>query len=130
MIKYGLISIFFLWWFFLSHVTFFPSSFKEGEFEKDNYLVEFYSPLPVNLFGMYYNINYPRPYFAVLYKDNNYVGQSSPFYIDNDYAMIGSAYSFPNDKHDYFYIVCAYCDGYDISIKEKKWWSKILQYFH
>ncbi|MDC9582728.1 DUF6201 family protein [Xenorhabdus sp. PR6a] len=128
LLKYGVISIFFLWWFFLSHVTFLPSFLENGEREKDDYHVIFYTPLPVNPLGIWYHINYPRPYFAVLYKDNKYIGQSSPFYISNDSDMMGDNYGFPDDMDDYFYIVC--CEEYNISINHKKWWSQILQYFH
>ncbi|CDG18781.1 DUF6201 family protein [Xenorhabdus doucetiae] len=127
-IKYGIMFIFFLWWFVLSHVTFLPSFLESGERKKDDYRVVFYTPLPVNAIGIYYYINYPRPYFAVLYKNNKYIGQSSPFYMDDDSAMMGDNYGFPNEKYDEFYIVC--CNEYNISITKKEWWSKILQYFH
>ncbi|MBD2798148.1 hypothetical protein ID856_16705 [Xenorhabdus sp. 18] len=130
LIRYSLFTIFFLWWFFLSHVTFFSSSLENGERNKDDYKVVFYYPLPINFIGIYYAANYSEPYFAVLYKDGKYIGQSSPFYMENNSFLMGDNYSFPNEKRDYFYIVCADCEGYDISIKEKKWWSQILQYFH
>ncbi|MBD2790143.1 hypothetical protein ID858_16755 [Xenorhabdus sp. DI] len=112
----------------LSHVTFTFPFLEKGEFKEGDYKVVFYEPAPINFVGVYYYINYKRPYFAVLYNNDKYIGQSSPFYIDDDYAMMGNSYSFPNKKFDYFYIVC--CDEYDISINHKKWWSQILQYFH
>ncbi|MCE1718348.1 DUF6201 family protein, partial [Enterobacter hormaechei] len=120
-IKYGLFAIFFLWWFFLSHVTFLPSFLERMERSEDNYHVVFYDTLPINPIGLYYFLTKPAPYFAVLYKDNKYIGQSYPYYMVSDAIMIGDNYGFPHGKLNYFYILC--CDEYDIPVKDedKKW---------
>ncbi|MDC9594203.1 DUF6201 family protein [Xenorhabdus sp. IM139775] len=137
LLKYGIITMFFLWWFFLSHVTFATNSFFITEDRNDNYVVRYYYPAPINIFGMYFRIIKERPHYVVLYdKDNNFIGQSSPFVIPSSIHILGSEHILPNmsignEQDQRFYISGEPFDGaYTIPVKEKKWWSKILQYFH
>ncbi|WP_337928946.1 DUF6201 family protein [Xenorhabdus sp. PR6a] len=137
-IFYTLVMFFLLWWFFLSHVTF----LKEGDMVKainsnDNFFAKYYEPYPTNLFGLYISLTESQPVFVVLYnKDNNYIGQSSPFNMVGKYTFIDTVSFLPKKEykkpldHSYFIVIEGEDDAYDIDINHKKWWSKILQYFH
>ncbi|NHB87879.1 DUF6201 family protein [Photorhabdus tasmaniensis] len=137
-IFYFIVLIFFLWWFFLSHVTFLK---KEREISDRNgeYIAKYYNPLPINLFGVYYQITERDPIFVVLYdKHGKYIGQSSPFNMTRSFVFFDANPTLPEknpkdllDNHFYIVIVGdGLDDAYDIDINHKKWWSKILKYFH
>ncbi|MEX0448068.1 DUF6201 family protein [Xenorhabdus sp. SGI246] len=137
-ILFFMLGIIFFWWFFLSHATFLMDKFKLYENTNGEYTVKYYKPLPINLFGMYFLTVERPPVFVVLYDVNhNYIGQSSPFYMAGKFDVLGSNPMFPNnDKstpfYDSFIVVNSddFSNAYEISIDHKKWWSKILQYFH
>ncbi|MDC9583339.1 DUF6201 family protein [Xenorhabdus sp. PR6a] len=129
--------MFFLWWFFLSHVTFtvFPRKF---EMHNEDYMVRYYYVLPTNIIGIYsWFFNY-RPEYIVLYDKNyNYIGQSSPFCIRSNTDLLAGEHVLPEieftNEYDSssFYISGGNCqEEYEIPTKTKKWWSQILQYFH
>ncbi|MBD2786229.1 hypothetical protein ID858_16270 [Xenorhabdus sp. DI] len=137
-ILFFILGVFFFWWFFLSHSTFLMEKFKIYEDTNGEYTVKYYKPLPTNLFGMYFLTVERPPVFVVLYDiNNNYIGQSSPFYMAGELDVLGSNPMFPNNDnsdpfHDRFVVVNSedFSNAYEISINQKKWWSKILQYFH
>lgn len=139
-IKYPLLTLFLLWWFFLSHVTFTTSWLYSASFKNEHYQVAYYHPAPINFFGIYFWLVNEQPVFVVLYdKEGKYIGQSSPFLIASAIHVDGGESFLPEtneyDKkyeyYDMFYISGEPFDGkYNISTKHKKWWSAILQYFH
>ncbi|CDG17721.1 DUF6201 family protein [Xenorhabdus doucetiae] len=137
LMKYGIIAIFFLWWFFLSHVTFTIGSFYVTDSKNNDFMVKYYYPAPINLFGLYFWVVSELPTYVVLYdKDNNYIGQSDPFCMPHSIGIYGSEYILPDiskgdEYYERFFISGEPFDGsYTIPVKEKKWWSKVLQYFH
>ncbi|MDC9583272.1 DUF6201 family protein [Xenorhabdus sp. PR6a] len=135
-IKHVVITAIFLWWFFLSHVTFF-FSYKNFEMNNGDFIAKYYYVLPVNIIGIYSWIFHYQPEYVVLYdKEYNYIGQSSPFCLSNGIA--GGEHILPEKKlmsknkyYAYLNVSGGRCqDEYTIPVKEKKWWSQILQYFH
>ncbi|MBD2815969.1 hypothetical protein ID850_14615 [Xenorhabdus sp. Flor] len=139
-ILYFMLLMFFLWWFFLSHVTFLKESdiLNEINSGESEYYAKYYKPKPINLFGMYLTIIEQEPIFVVLYdKNGKYIGQTSPFKMMNMYSFFEGNPTLPEknpqdilDTHFYIVIVGDFESAYDIDINHKKWWSKILQYFH
>ncbi|MDS0787439.1 DUF6201 family protein [Proteus vulgaris] len=139
-IKYTLLTLFLLWWFFLSHVTFTTSWLYSASFKNEHYQAAYYHPAPINFFGIYFWLVNEQPVFVVLYdKEGKYIGQSSPFVIASNIHLLGGENVLPKtyeyDKkyggYDNFYLNGgSFTDDYLISTKHKKWWSYILQYFH
>ncbi|HEK1720530.1 TPA: hypothetical protein SMT55_002673, partial [Proteus mirabilis] len=121
-------------------VTFTTSWLYSASFKNEHYQAAYYHPAPINLFGIYFWLINEQPVFIVLYdKKGKYIGQSSPFLIASAIHVDGGESFLPEtneyDKeyeyYDMFYISGEPFDGkYNISTKNKKWWSSILQYFH
>ncbi|WP_038198333.1 DUF6201 family protein, partial [Xenorhabdus bovienii] len=89
-ILYFMLIILFLWWFFLSHVTFLKESdtLSEVNSGESDYYAKYYKPEPINLFGIYLTIMEKEPIFVVLYdKEDKYIGQTSPFKMMNMYSF-------------------------------------------
>ncbi|WP_387462814.1 DUF6201 family protein [Photorhabdus sp. RM323S] len=137
-ILFSILGVILLWWFFLSHVTFLKNKAEIHESKNDGYIAKYYKPLPVNLFGMYFLTVERESFFVVLYDiNNNYIGQSSPFYMSGIINVLERNPMFPNNDdsdpfNDRFVVVNSedFSNAYEISINHKKWWSKILKYFH
>lgn len=96
---------------------------------------------PINPIGIYLYITETEPVYVVLYKDEQYLGQSSPFTMIYSYSLLQSNPTLPIDKleknssflDNSCYIIIAdknIDNAYEIDKKNKKWWSYILQYFH
>ncbi|MDE1474867.1 DUF6201 family protein [Xenorhabdus bovienii] len=139
-ILYFMLIMLFLWWFFLSHVTFLKESntLNEVNSGESDYYAKYYKPKPINLFGIYLTIMEKEPIFVVLYdKEDKYIGQTSPFKMMNMYSFFEGNPTLPEknpqdilDTHFYIVVVGDFESAYDIDINHKKWWSKVLQYFH
>lgn len=128
----------FLWYFFLAHVTFFNKDLLFAKIENKVYQAYIYK---INPIGIYLYITETDPVYVVLYKNEQYLGQSSPFTMIYSYSLLQSNPTLPIDKleknssflDNSFYIIIAdenIDNAYEIDKKNKKWWSYILQYFH
>lgn len=135
-IKIFLPTIVLAFWLVLSPVAFFcdfnlaySESSPDGRFKVDAYYV-----LPTTPYGLYQRfIN--KDVFVVLYdKNGKYLGQSSPFHFSEMEGVFGDAVFYPGEVvgDDSFSIngVNSYVDGYTISSRSKKWWSKIISILH
>lgn len=131
----------FLWYFFLAHVTFFNKDLLFTKIENKVYQAYIYKINPINPIGIYLYITETDPVYVVLYKNEQYLGQSSPFTMIYSYSLLQSNPTLPIDKleknssflDNSFYIIIAdenIDNAYEIDKKNKKWWSYILQYFH
>ncbi|WP_109409424.1 DUF6201 family protein [Proteus genomosp. 4] len=109
--------------------------------ENKVYQAYVYKINPINPIGIYLYITETEPVYVVLYKDEQYLGQSSPFTMIYSYSLLQSTPTLPIDKleknssflDNSFYIIIAdknIDNAYEIDKKNKKWWSYILQYFH
>ncbi|HEK1720529.1 TPA: hypothetical protein SMT55_002672 [Proteus mirabilis] len=109
--------------------------------ENKVYQAYVYKINPINPIGIYLYITETEPVYVVLYKDEQYLGQSSPFTMIYSYSVLQSNPTLPieiteknnSSLDDSFYIVIAgenIDNAYEINKKNKKWWSFILQYFH
>ncbi|WP_210433232.1 DUF6201 family protein, partial [Proteus myxofaciens] len=105
------------------------------------YQAYIYKINPINPIGIYLYITETDPVYVVLYKNEQYLGQSSPFTMIYSYSLLQSNPTLPIDKleknssflDNSFYIIIAdenIDNAYEIDKKNKKWWSYILQYFH
>lgn len=130
-----------LWYFLLAHVTFFNKDLLFKKIENKVYQAYVYKINPINPIGIYLYITETEPVYVVLYKDEQYLGQSSPFTMIYSYSLLQSNPTLPieiteknnSSLDDSFYIVIAdenIDNAYEINKKNKKWWSTILQYFH
>ena len=139
-VKYTLATLVFLWWFFLSHVTFTSEWLYSAALSNEGYQIKYYHPAPTNFFGLYFWLINEQPAFAVLYdSEGRYLGQSSPFFIVSS-VHLGSGENVLPETYDYdkkygyydsFYITGEPFDGrYTISTKNKTWWSWLLQFVH
>lgn len=136
------ISLLILFWYFLlAHVTFFNKDLLFKKIENNVYQAYVYKIIPINPIGIYLYITETEPVYVVLYKDEQYLGQSSPFTMIYSYSLLQSNPTLPIEimeknsfsLDDSFYIVIAdekIDNAYEINEKHKKWWSSILQYFH
>ncbi|UPK82004.1 DUF6201 family protein [Proteus vulgaris] len=136
-----IILLILLWYFLLAHVTFFNKYLLFKKIENKVYLAYVYKINPINPIGIYLYITETEPVYVVLYKDEQYLGQSSPFTMIYSYSLLQSNPTLPIDKlennssflDNSFYIIIAdknIDNAYEIDKKNKKWWSYILQYFH
>ncbi|WP_273802197.1 DUF6201 family protein [Proteus vulgaris] len=139
-----IILLILLWYFLLAHVTFFNKDLLFKKIENKVYQAYVYkiNPInPINPIGIYLYITETEPVYVVLYKDEQYLGQSSPFTMIYSYSLLQSNPTLPIDKleknssflDNSFYIIIAdknIDNAYEIDKKNKKWWSYILQYFH
>ncbi len=130
-----------LWYFLLAHVTFFNKDLLFKKIENKVYQAYVYKINPINPIGIYLYITETEPVYVVLYKDEQYLGQSSPFTMIYSYSLLQSNPTLPieiteknnSSLDDSFYIVIAdenIDNTYEINKKNKEWWSTILQYFH
>ncbi|XOY29015.1 DUF6201 family protein [Proteus cibi] len=130
-----------LWYFLLAHVTFFNKDLLFKKIENKVYQAYVYKINPINPIGIYLYITETEPVYVVLYKDEQYLGQSSPFTMIYSYSLLQSNPTLPIETmeknslslDDSFYIIIAdekIDNAYEINGKNKKWWSSILQYFH
>ena len=130
-----------LWYFLLAHVTFFNKDLLFKKIENKVYQAYVYKINPINPIGIYLYITETEPVYVVLYKDEQYLGQSSPFTMIYSYSLLQSNPTLPieiteknnSSLDDSFYIVIAdenIDNAYEINKKNKKWWSTILQYLH
>ncbi|HDT2999877.1 DUF6201 family protein [Proteus mirabilis] len=130
-----------LWYFLLAHVTFFNKDLLFKKIENKVYQAYVYKINPINPIGIYLYITETEPVYVVLYKDEQYLGQSSPFTMIYSYSLLQSNPTLPieiteknnSSLDDSFYIVIAdenIDNAYEINKKNKEWWSTILQYFH
>ena len=139
-VKYTLATLVFLWWFFLSHVTFTTDGLYSGSLSNEGYQAKDYHPAPTNFFGLYFWLVNEQPVFSVLYdSEGRYLGRSSPFLIVSSVHLGGGENVLPEtydydkkyDRYDSFYITGEPFDGrYTISAKNKTWWSWLLQFVH
>ncbi|MDY5436489.1 DUF6201 family protein [Peptostreptococcus porci] len=118
----------FLCWFFLSHVIFNVKSHKLYEIVSNDglYKAEYYSPSMTNFFGLYFHF-FDGVYIVLKDKNNNYLGQTSPF------SMTDSVYEemFPTENYKSFIILNAdYEKAYEIEVYSKDFLELILQYFY
>lgn len=136
-----IILLILLWYFLLAHVTFFNKYLLFKKIENKVYQAYVYKINPINPIGIYLYITETEPVYVVLYKDEQYLGQSSPFTMIYLYSLLQSNPTLPIDKleknssflDNSFYIIIAdknIDNAYEIDKKNKKWWSYILQYFH
>lgn len=136
-----IILLILLWYFLLAHVTFFNKYLLFKKIENKVYQAYVYKINPINPIGIYLYITETEPVYVVLYKDEQYLGQSSPFTMIYSYSLLQSNPTLPIDKlennssflDNSFYIIIAdknIDNAYEIDKKNKKWWSYILQYFH
>ncbi|HEK2790392.1 TPA: hypothetical protein SMT85_001870 [Proteus mirabilis] len=130
-----------LWYFLLAHVTFFNKDLLFKKIENKVYQAYVYKINPINPIGIYLYITETEPVYVVLYKDEQYLGQNSPFTMIYSYSLLQSNPTLPieiteknnSSLDDSFYIVIAdenIDNAYEINKKNKEWWSTILQYFH
>ena len=138
-VKYTLATLVFLWWFFLSHVTFTTDGLYSGSLSNEGYQAKYYHPAPTNFFGLYFWLVHEMPTFIVLYdSEGRYLGQSSPFLIASFIHLGGEnvlpeTYDYDKKHGDYdsFYIAGGpFVEEYTISTKNKTWWSWLLQFVH
>lgn len=136
-----IILLILLWYFLLAHVIFFNKYLLFKKIENKVYQAYVYKINPINPIGIYLYITETEPVYVVLYKDEQYLGQSSPFTMIYSYSLLQSNPTLPIDKleknssflDNSFYIIIAdknIDNAYEIDKKNKKWWSYILQYFH
>ncbi|HCR3666501.1 TPA: hypothetical protein ON681_001425, partial [Proteus mirabilis] len=125
-----------LWYFLLAHVTFFNKDLLFKKIENKVYQAYVYKINPINPIGIYLYITETEPVYVVLYKDEQYLGQSSPFTMIYSYSLLQSNPTLPieimeknnSSLDDSFYIVIAdenIDNAYEINKKNKKWWSTI-----
>lgn len=127
-----IILLILLWYFLLAHVTFFNKDLLFKKIENKVYQAYVYKINPINPIGIYLYITETEPVYVVLYKDEQYLGQSSPFTMIYSYSLLQSTPTLPIDKleknssflDNSFYIIIAdknIDNAYEIDKKNKKW---------
>jgi len=91
--------IFFVYWFFLMHVSFNQTSndFVDNEYSTNHqFKVATKRILPVNAIGLFCMLTTEAPVYFVLYDSHGrYIGQSSPFVCYSAWSSV--RFIFPND---------------------------------
>ena len=131
-VKYTLATLVFLWWFFLSHVTFTTDGLYSGSLSNEGYQAKYYHPAPTNFFGLYFWLVNEMPAFIVLYdSEGRYLGQSSPFLIASSIHLEGGEDIYPKDpSYEFYPSGGSFIEEYTIPTKNKTWWSWLLQFVH
>ncbi|HEJ9509832.1 TPA: hypothetical protein SMN05_003636 [Proteus mirabilis] len=129
-----------LWYFLLAHVTFFNKDLLFKKIENKVYQAYVYKINPINPIGIYLYITETEPVYVVLYKDEQYLGQSSPFTMIYSYSLLQSNPTLPieiteknnSSLDDSFYIVIAdenIDNAYEINKKIKNGGARFCNIF-
>lgn len=124
-------------WMVLSPTAFF-GDFNQAHEQASydgNYRVVAYYVLPTTPISLFQWAFYGDVFLVLYDKDNNYLGQSSPFGFTDQYNILGNDIFFPdkvdgNDKSFSINGVNEFSDGYTIPVKNKKWWSMFYSLFY
>ncbi|MBS0971403.1 hypothetical protein JK232_21190 [Nissabacter archeti] len=123
-------------WLVLSPIAFF------GEFNKvhekvspdGNYKAIAYTVLPTTPISFYQFIINDAVFIVLFDKNENYLGQSSPFYFSGIEGLLYEKVFFPGEiqGENSFSVngINDYTEGYTIPVNQKRWWSWILEVFH
>ncbi|HIF9078218.1 TPA: DUF6201 family protein [Photobacterium damselae] len=123
LIKYTILIIIIMWWIILSPVSFNSLFFEQYKYSEDgNWKLGIYDVAPFTPISLFQYLNGDK--YIVLYdKNDNYIGQSTPFCL---MYFSESNILFPSNSHDdHLFFIPEECD-YSIPIEKKKWWSLII----
>lgn len=126
--------IFLVCWFFLAHVSlnFLDSSPDISETSEDGqYRVIINDMYPVNPIGLYCILTTESPIYFTLYDaKQNYIGQSSPFFCYGRWATGYLLFPGEADKNSFVVVDIENNGELNISMKNKRWWSRLFSIFY